>query len=114
MKDYNLEGIVMMPQWSLSHRQTSMLLLNQKGAAKHAVNEAFNQKQKRDLTSEVNTKREVVECVVQCPEEAVWEIRVNETACGGIKHIRTGNILELQVTLHLHAQEEDRQTNKKG
>ena len=86
-----------------------MLLLNQRGAAVHAENEAIRERQKQALNTEVNSKREVIECVVQCPEEAVWEIKVNETTCGGVKHIRTGDVLEIQVKLQLHAQEKHRQ-----
>ena len=100
-----------MTQWSLEHRQTSLSLPSQPELGKHALNEAFNIEQKKSVVPEVKLKRDIIECAIQCPEEAVWEIRVNKTACGGVKHIRTGNMLELHATIHLHAQDEDRHKN---
>ena len=101
----------MKPRWSLEHRQTSMQVLDRRGAVTHAGNEASREKQTVALNNEVVFKQERIECVVQCPEEAVWEIKVNETTCGGVKHIRSGNVLEIHVTLQLHAQQKHGQNN---
>ena len=101
----------MIPRWSLEHRQTSMKLADQRGAAKHAENEAIRKKPTPVLGKEVVSKHEGIECVIQCPEEAVWEIKVNETTCGGVKHISSGDVLEIHVKLQLHAQQKHGQKN---
>ena len=88
-----------------------MELADQRGVAKHAANEAIRKKPTPVLSKGIVARHEGIKCVVQCPEEAVWEIKVNETTCGGVKHISSGDVLEIHVKLQLHAQQKHRQTN---
>ena len=102
---------MMIPMWSLEHRQTSMRLADQRGTEKHAANEAIKKKPTPVLGKGTVARQDGIKCVVQCPEEAVWEIKVNETTCGGVKHISSGSELEIQVKLQLHAQPKQKQEN---
>ena len=101
----------MMPMWSLEHRQTSMRLEDQRGIEKHAANEVIKKKPTPVLGKGAVARQEGIKCVVQCQEEAVWEIKVNETTCGGVKHISSGDELEIHVKLQLHAQPKHSQKN---
>ena len=89
----------------------SLKLAEQRGAAKHAENELIRKKPTPVLGKVAAFKHERIECGIQCPEEAVWEIKVNETTCGGVKHISSGDVLEIHVKLQLHAQPKHSQKN---
>ena len=106
-------GLVVMPQWSLEHKQTPLPLAEPTKDASHAENEAIRKEVKPVLSKEVVAKQEGIECVIQCPEEAVWEIKVNETTCGGVKHISSGDVLEIHVKIQLHAQQTHEEENRK-
>ena len=89
----------------------SLKLAEQRGAEKHAENELIRKKPTPVLGKGTVARHERIKCVVQCPEEAVWEIKVNETTCGGVKHISSGDELEIHVKLQLHAQPKHNQKN---
>ena len=106
-------SLVVMPQWSLEHRQTPMQLTEATGDSSQAENGAIRKEREPVLSKEVVGKPETIECVIQCPEEAVWEVKVNETTCGGVKHISTGEVLEIHVKIQLHAQQTHEEKNSK-
>ena len=106
-------SLVVMPQWSLEHRQTPMQLTEATGDSSQAENGAIRKEREPVLSKEVVGKPETIECVIQCPEEAVWEVKVNETTCGGVKHISTGEVLEIHVKIQLHAQQTHEEENRK-
>ena len=88
-----------------------MRLADQREAEKHTANETIRRKPTPVLGKGTVARQDGIKCVVQCPEEAVWEIKVNETTCGGVKHISSGNELEIHVKLQLHAQPRQKQKN---
>ena len=48
---------------------------------------------------------ELIECYIDCVDEATWTIKVNDTTCSGIKQLRTGSKLEVRVYIGIHAVE---------
>ena len=42
---------------------------------------------------------EVLECYIDCEEEVAWEIKVNNTKCGGVKTLTTGSRMEIHIFL---------------